>query len=789
MIIDYTAVPTFSRIHYDENPYIFVMGPVGCLVQDTEFLTDIGWKKISEYKDGDKIAQWYPDGRVEFVYPDRYIKAPYSGVFHRFHNKYTVDMALTEEHRIPYFDWRGNLKVTTPPYIQEKLLTRAEGPKYYIPNTFNVSGKEGLSLTDAQLRVMVMVHADGSIYGSRCVAEFHKTIKIDRCERLLKEAKIQYVKRPRKNRENSVIFRFEPPMISKHYELHWYKAAQNQLKIIFDEIKYWDGIGHSGGDLRFSSSYKIDADFIQYVSHACGHRATISIEQYPNNPNWEDTYIVHITKNAEEKISFRNCKYSTIENHDGYKYCFSVPSTFFVARYNGKVFVTGNSGKSSGCVMHLFLAALNQAPQADGVRRSRWAVIRSTYPKLKSTVIKTWKDWFKSELVMTYGTPITGKIQMLLEDQTKLDMEIMFLALDKEDDVEKLQSLELTGAHINEAREVSKGVLDMLRTRILRYPSPKDGGCTRSFVLLDYNAVPINHWLYKIAEETRPEKHSFYRQPPAMLKLENGAYIVNPDADNLDNLHKDYYPNQILGADEDFINVYILNNYGNLRYGRPVYREYDDRIHSSNSPLVIMQGLPLVIGMDCGLTPAAVFTQLSPVGQFTVYDEIVTEDVSIQSFVYDYLWPLLRNKYPRFRHEIIVDPAANTRSQNDKKSAMDIVKKSGLNVRCARSNDDVFRREAVTYFLRRRGGFILDGTLAPVLRRGFISEYKFPKLNSSGLDEKYQTSVDKRSIYTHVHDACQYAATEFYQRDVGSRQPKRRYQQKYTSPADRGSGY
>lgn len=32
---------------------------------------------------------------------------------------------------------------------------------------------------------------------------------------------------------------------------------------------------------------------------------------------------------------------------DGYKYCFSVPSTFLVLRRNGHIFVTGNSGKSS----------------------------------------------------------------------------------------------------------------------------------------------------------------------------------------------------------------------------------------------------------------------------------------------------------------------------------------------------------------------------------------------------------------------------------------------------------
>ena len=47
----------------------------------------------------------------------------------------------------------------------------------------------------------------------------------------------------------------------------------------------------------------------------------------------------------------------------------------------------------------------------------------------------------------------------------------------------------------------------------------KDGGPVDPFIISDYNAVSTTHWLYKLAEETKPEKDfSFYKQPPAVLK-------------------------------------------------------------------------------------------------------------------------------------------------------------------------------------------------------------------------------------------------------------------------------
>jgi len=466
---------------------------------------------------------------------------------------------------------------------------------------------------------------------------------------------------------------------------------------------------------------------------------------------------------------------------------------------NPYLFIRGpvGSGKSSGCIMHLFMNAMLQQPDQRNIRRSRYAVIRSTYPALKTTVVKSWKDWFEDRIKIVFDVPIRGNIEMELPDGTSMDMEIIFIALDREDNINKLQSLELTGAHINEAAEIAKPIFDMLKTRIRRYPSSKNGGPTHSFIILDYNSVGIDHWLYKFAEEEKPIKHSFYSQPPALLW--NGSeYVINPDADNLGHydsdmkwvkhLEPDYYLDMVAGNDDDFVSVYVLNNYGSLRQGRPVYKAYEDKYHATSSIIKPYDGLPLIIGMDCGLTPAAAFCQLSPIGQLIVFDELVTENTSIQEFANDHLWSMIHNKYRKFSFEVIVDPAARTRSQNDKRSAMELLISAGIPVRIAKTNESLARREAVNFFLRKRDGLLISGTNCPVIRKGFISEYKFAKVSQSDAFSTRFKEKPEKNIYSHVHDALQYAAVELSEGRT-LRNKKSKHHATHTSPADSSSGY
>ena len=65
----------------------------------------------------------------------------------------------------------------------------------------------------------------------------------------------------------------------------------------------------------------------------------------------------------------------------------------------GKSFFRGirgpvGSGKSVACCVEVFRRSLEQKKNKDGIRKSRWAIIRNTNPQLRTTTIKTWLDWF-----------------------------------------------------------------------------------------------------------------------------------------------------------------------------------------------------------------------------------------------------------------------------------------------------------------------------------------------------------------------------------------------------------
>ena len=93
------------------------------------------------------------------------------------------------------------------------------------------------------------------------------------------------------------------------------------------------------------------------------------------------------------------------------------------------------SGKSVACCIEILRRSLLQKKNAQGKRKSRWAVIRNTNPQLKTTTIKTWLDWFPENEWGTFqwSVPYTHRITV-----GELDLEVIFLALDRPEDVKKL---------------------------------------------------------------------------------------------------------------------------------------------------------------------------------------------------------------------------------------------------------------------------------------------------------------------------------------------------------------
>ena len=403
------------------------------------------------------------------------------------------------------------------------------------------------------------------------------------------------------------------------------------------------------------------------------------------------------------------------------------------------------SGKSVGACFALY--SRMRAFDAMGLP-SRWVVVRNTYRELEDTTMATWREWFP------FGDHFKRQSMTHTIDLTQRH-EVMFRALDRPQDIGKLLSLEISGAWLNEVREIPKAIYDMVQTRIGRYPRRSTYGkkIPPFGLVMDSNPMDDFHWYYQLAEELRPENAAFYRQPGGL----------DPDAENVNNLPPDYYQNIALGKDDAWVDVYVNGNYGFILDGKPVWPGFKDRIHVADHELEPAKGVKVITGLDFGLTPAAVFVQQTATGQFQVIDELVTEDMAADQFG-RLLGEKLRGDYGEQGHDVWGDPAGDQRSQVDARTPFMVLRAQGIEARAARApgsapNDFELRQKAVAQHLARldmagEPGLVISPR-CKYLRRAMAGGYKYRQLQVSG-DERFNAEPEK-NIYSHVAEALQYA--------------------------------
>lgn len=420
------------------------------------------------------------------------------------------------------------------------------------------------------------------------------------------------------------------------------------------------------------------------------------------------------------------------------------------------------SGKSVGCTMELLLRSIKQAPHTDGIRRTRWGIVRNAYPELRSTTMKTVADWLPTDIYSTNSSfPITGTLAFSLADGTRVLSEWIFIALDRPEDVKKLKSLELTGLWMNEASELTREALDMALSRIPRYPGAMQGGATWSGIILDTNAPSEDNWWYTLFEEEKPEGYVCYHQPPAVMQSTDPltgkvVWVGHPDAENVKNhtIGYEYWLRQIPGKSKAWIQVFLEARYGESLIGRPVFGgEFSLQAHTSKEILKPDRSLPVYLGFDWGLFPACVFGQLDRFGSLTILRELAPEtDVSLEAFLEDYVTPTVMEHFGACTFVGFGDPAGRGRSPIDKRTPFMVVQQAGIRCTPTWTNDFLPRRDSVASFLNRRDGFILSAACVK-LRRALLRDYHYEK--RPGAAGEYKPRPEK-NMASHICDALQY---------------------------------
>jgi len=401
------------------------------------------------------------------------------------------------------------------------------------------------------------------------------------------------------------------------------------------------------------------------------------------------------------------------------------------------------SGKSVASSFEVIRRASMQNKNSSGVRKTRVAIVRETARQLQDTTIKTFLDWFPPGACGNFMR--TTKTYFFKVGD--VECEIMLRALDDADDVANLNSLELTFAWFNECRDIHPDIVDAMSKRIGRFPSAKDGGPTWHGMWGDTNPPTMDTWWYYQMEGldakdgVSPNDNGW-----AVFKQPSGRSAF---AENVENLPDGYYDTQ--GRSEEYIRVYIDGEYGLSSAGQPVYKYFRPDYHIAAQPIrPIINGVrPIVIGMDLGLTPAAVIGQQDPRGRTLILDEAVSFDMGIQRFVRTILKPMIFERFSAAPVIVICDPAGIQRAQTDERSAVDIIKAEGLRVIPAKTNSVSARLSAVDDYLMRQvdgdAAFLLDPKCTQ-LKAAMMGGYRFHHKNGN---------IEKNK-HSHVAEALQY---------------------------------
>ncbi len=323
----------------------------GCVDEETEFLTPKGWKKISEYEAGDLVCQWSEDGSTQFVNPIAYISEPEKRECYYIDGgkNSNTNRFLCPDHRVPYLTeekkyknsvYKSKLKVAKASDIFE----RNSGFKF--PTNFKKPESDTkLDLTDDEIRLQVAFFADGTItnrykdYNGKIRVK--KQYKIDRLKMLLDRNGSTY--------KTSItgeytMFWINIKIQEKVYNDYWYNCSNEQLKVIFEEAHLWDG-SLIGGKKTFRTTIKETADFMQYVYTTQSENYVSFIKKERHNK---------VPFHTEYRISETLCKNKSVTKNmikkkhmpNFMKYCFTVPSSFWVARRNNFICIEGNCGKN-----------------------------------------------------------------------------------------------------------------------------------------------------------------------------------------------------------------------------------------------------------------------------------------------------------------------------------------------------------------------------------------------------------------------------------------------------------
>lgn len=426
------------------------------------------------------------------------------------------------------------------------------------------------------------------------------------------------------------------------------------------------------------------------------------------------------------------------------------------------------SSKSTAAVWEVCYYLPKYLKDEFGITSSRWVIVRNTLDELRDTTQRTMFEWFP------FGDYKVQKREYNL-NYDGMNIEILFRACDRPDDVKKFKSLEITGYLIDESIEVKEDIKKMLKNRIGRFPrkSPLAIGVEVT------NPPDVEHQTYSdfkwvtsvpgpISEKPPLDGHIGFWQPPREneANLRDGYY---------DDLIKDYanYP--------DWVERYVDGKPGITVQGKLVYNNFSRGFHVSPKPLK-WKGDHLFVGWDnTGNCPAAVIVQMPVPNQVQVLREYHTEKMNIVDFT-SYVVACRNRDFPKATFSDFGDPAGSTEYPKKEggftSNATLMHEECGIEVEPSEQN--LGARTGVVdgqlgKIIGGKPGLLIDPSCVRLIN-GFMGGYCYKEIGTTGIYSKDPV----KNRFSHVQDSLQYVLIKLLKDTIPTRIMKA-YKKRQTS--------
>lgn len=413
----------------------------------------------------------------------------------------------------------------------------------------------------------------------------------------------------------------------------------------------------------------------------------------------------------------------------------------------------GGSGKTIASGKKALVEAQRIYPGADGVRRYILGTWRQKYVNIWKATIPSWWKLFPKEMPgskWTGASPREAEHTLTFDDQFgRIILTNRFRAFGETMDPDDILGNEFTDCYFNEWPTLPEELCSALVDRVGREP-PREVIRRAGRFYGDGNAPDVLSYIYRDFYENKKPGHVLHQQPSGLAD----------NAENIAAMGKGYYENSAMMNSHRpwWINRMIHARPGFTRANNPVWPEWDDERNMAKHTIPVIRELPVIVGIDGGLTPSAVYMQEKSNGQLRILAECPMERAGMKELSV----AMLRLEATRFEGCSFTDrcdPAMCAGEDLEEGSdRQNLSKYLGRKVQPAPSNNPTVRQEAIKSKLRHtceggEPGLIVDPS-CKTIRRGANQTYHFVKV--AGTDDIGRVA---KTADGHTCEAGEYGAT------------------------------